>query len=33
MKNNLMKYLREFGDRSFREMPFSEVDALTLALL
>ena len=33
MKNNLMKYLREYGNRSFREMPFSEVDALVLALL
>ncbi len=33
MKNNLMKYLREYGDCSFREMPFSEVDALVLALL
>ena len=28
-----MKYLREYGDCSFREMPFSEVDALVLALL
>lgn len=33
MKMNLARYLREFGDRSFREVPFSEVDALLFAQL
>lgn len=31
MKQNLAQYLREFGDKTFREVPFSEVDALLLA--
>lgn len=33
MKLNLVQYLREFGDRSFRDVPFSEVDALVLSQL
>lgn len=33
MKTNLLQYLRDFGGKSFREMPFSEVDALVLAQL
>lgn len=33
MKFNLLRYLREYGDRSFREMSFSEVDALVLSEL
>lgn len=33
MKANLLQYLRTFGGKSFREMPFSEVDALVLSQL
>lgn len=33
MKMNLTQYLREFGEKSFREAPFSEVDALVFAQL
>lgn len=31
MKTNLIQYLREYGSRSFREVPFSEVDALVFS--
>lgn len=33
MKANLVQYLKEYGSKSFREVPFSEVDALVLAQL
>lgn len=33
MKNNLLQYLRDAGNKSFRELPFSPVDALVLAQL
>ena len=33
MKSNLIRYLHEYGKKSFREVPFSEVDALVLAQL
>ncbi len=33
MKENLMRYLLEYKDKSFREIPFSEVDALLLSQL
>lgn len=33
MKENLMRYLLEYKDKSFREAPFSEVDALLLSQL
>ncbi len=33
LKSNLVQYLKEYGDKSFRETPFSEVDALVLAQL
>lgn len=31
MKRNLIQYLRDYGEKSFRELPFSEVDALVFA--
>ena len=33
MKSNLMNYLREYRNKSFKEHPFSEVDALLLSNL
>ena len=33
MKENLIRYLKEYGEKTFREVPFSEVDALVLAEL
>lgn len=33
MRDNLIRYLKEYGGRTFREVPFSEVDALVLAEL
>lgn len=33
MKQNLIRYLKEYRDRSFREAPFSEADALLLSAL
>ena len=33
MKANLIRYLKEYGKKSFREVPFSEVDALVLSEL
>ena len=33
MKSNLMNYLREYRNKSFKEHPFSEVDALLLSTL
>ena len=33
VKQNLIRYLRDYGLKSFREVPFSEVDALLLAEL
>lgn len=33
MKSNLIQYLVKYGDKSFREVPFSEVDALVLSEL
>lgn len=33
MKRNLAQFIREYGDRTFRDVPFSEVDALVLAQL
>lgn len=33
MKQNLAQYLREYGQKSFREVPFSGVDALLFAQL
>lgn len=31
MKPDLLNYIREFGEKSFEEIPFSEVDSLVLA--
>lgn len=33
MKYHLLRYLKEYGQKTFREMPFSEVDALLLSQL
>lgn len=33
MKANVIQYLKEYGEKTFRELPFSEVDALILAQL
>lgn len=33
MKSNLVQYLKEYGQKSFQEAPFTEVDALVLSQL
>ena len=33
LKANLIRYLKEYGGKTFQEFPFSEVDALLFASL